>query len=348
MLNVHLTPDDIARVTVASTCGQLSEAIFSLDVLKRRRSSRHNAWARDLSPAARQAGSSLSCLASSPIPIDLITLISLSTSLEAGVEAILEAPAPAVRAEIDAARPRLTAAPPSWVGDLPTHLSARRELSRTLAGYYSTALATHWPRVRAHLDAQAGAYARVLAKRGVDGFLSTLHPSVRWSPPTLVINRPGPPNDLMARGRGLAIVPVVFAQCVDVFHSVFRPDDPIVVMVPALRCLADAQAIWVAGRLPTSRALAALLGDTRAAALAVISGSCTTTELARQLGISPATASHHATVLRSAGLVMTQRLGSAVLHTPTPLGTQLLNGQAAGPAPAAPGAGPPGRASATS
>ena len=80
MLNVHLTPDDIARVTVASTCGQLSEAIFSLDVLKRRRSSRHNAWARDLSPAARQAGSSLSCLASSPIPIDLITLISLSTS----------------------------------------------------------------------------------------------------------------------------------------------------------------------------------------------------------------------------------------------------------------------------
>ena len=107
---------------------------------------------------------------------------------------------------------------------------------------------------------QASAYARVLAKRGVDGFLSTLHPSVRWSPPTLVINRPGPPNDLMARGRGLAIVPVVFAQCVDVFHSVFRPDDPIVVMVPALRCLADAQAIWVVPSACRPRvALAALL-----------------------------------------------------------------------------------------
>ena len=36
-------------------------------------------------------------------------------------------------------------------------------------------------------------------------------------------------------------------------------------------------------------------------------------------------------MLRSAGLVMTQRLGSAVLHTPTPLGTQLLNEPAASP-----------------
>jgi hypothetical protein len=168
MLNVHLTPDDIARVTVTSACGQLSEAIFSLDVLKRRRSSRHNAWAQDLSPAARQAGFALSCLASSPVPIDLITLISLSTSLEAGLEAILEAPAPAVHAEIDAARPRLAAAPPSWVGDLPTHLSARRELGRLLQ---------HRPRHTLAASPcapgrQAGAYTRILAKRGVDGFLS--------------------------------------------------------------------------------------------------------------------------------------------------------------------------------
>jgi len=43
--------------------------------------------------------------------------------------------------------------------------------------------------------------------------------------------------------------------------------------------------------------------------------------------ISTATASHHATALRSAGLIMTQRLGSAVLHTLAPLGTQLLNGR---------------------
>jgi len=91
-----------------------------------------------------------------------------------------------------------------------------------------------------------------------------------------------------------------------------------------LRSIADARAIWGVGRLPPSRTLAALLGETRAAALDVISEGCTTTELARRLGISPATASHHVSVLRCAGLVMTQRQGSAVVPTVTALGTQLL------------------------
>jgi DNA-binding transcriptional ArsR family regulator len=99
---------------------------------------------------------------------------------------------------------------------------------------------------------------------------------------------------------------------------------PIVLAVPALRSIADAQGIWAATRSTTPRPLAALLGETRSAALDVISDGCTTSQLARRLRISAATASHHATVLRSAGLVLTQRAGSAVLHTLTPLGSRLL------------------------
>ena len=45
------------------------------------------------------------------------------------------------------------------------------------------------------------------------------------------------------------------------------------------------------------------------------------------MGMSPATASYHTTVLRDAGLLSTHRLGSAVLHTPTPLGATLLEGR---------------------
>jgi hypothetical protein len=45
--------------------------------------------------------------------------------------------------------------------------------------------------------------------------------------------------------------------------------------------------------------------------------------LARRTGVSLASASQHAAVLRSAGLVATRRTGPAVLHTGTPLGKHL-------------------------
>ncbi|MYW99404.1 helix-turn-helix domain-containing protein [Streptomyces sp. SID8378] len=60
------------------------------------------------------------------------------------------------------------------------------------------------------------------------------------------------------------------------------------------------------------------------------SGS-TTTEIARLLRISPASASEHATVLREAGLIQTARHGNRVLHTSTELGRNLLNSPARRP-----------------
>jgi len=71
-------------------------------------------------------------------------------------------------------------------------------------------------------------------------------------------------------------------------------------------------------------ALAALVGRNRAAVLQSIADGCTTTELARRVGISLAAASQHASVLRGAGLIATRRQGGAVLHVLTPLGAELL------------------------
>jgi DNA-binding transcriptional ArsR family regulator len=59
-----------------------------------------------------------------------------------------------------------------------------------------------------------------------------------------------------------------------------------------------------------------------------VGGGCTTSELARRVGVSLASASQHASVLREAGLVHTLRQGGAVLHTLTPLGAALLRGGA--------------------
>ncbi|MFB9388350.1 winged helix-turn-helix domain-containing protein [Streptomyces coeruleoprunus] len=81
-------------------------------------------------------------------------------------------------------------------------------------------------------------------------------------------------------------------------------------------------------------ALSALLGRTRAVVLCVIADhpACTTTQLAQRAGISPASASEHATTLRSAGLTTLTRERKAALHTLTHLGLTLLNTN--GPAPA--------------
>lgn len=88
------------------------------------------------------------------------------------------------------------------------------------------------------------------------------------------------------------------------------------------------------GPLPTTAAdpaatspdapLVALLGPTRAAVLEAVAAGCTTTELARRVGVSLASASRHACVLRDAGLISTRRLGGSVLHSLRPLGAEVL------------------------
>src|SRR5438093_1585493 len=77
--------------------------------------------------------------------------------------------------------------------------------------------------------------------------------------------------------------------------------------------------------------LAGLLGATRARVIRAVAAGCTTTELARALGIAPATASEHATMLRKSGLISTQRHRNTALHTLTPLGIALIGANPADP-----------------
>jgi DNA-binding transcriptional ArsR family regulator len=71
--------------------------------------------------------------------------------------------------------------------------------------------------------------------------------------------------------------------------------------------------------------LGPLIGTTRLEVLLATTHGVTTGELARRVGISPATASHHATVLREAGLVDSQRQGNQVVHRLSPTGAELLD-----------------------
>ena len=70
-------------------------------------------------------------------------------------------------------------------------------------------------------------------------------------------------------------------------------------------------------------AMAQLLGTGRSRLLFAVRQLLTTSEAAAHCDLSPATASHHLTLLRNAGLIDSRRDGRRVLHTLTPIGETL-------------------------
>lgn len=192
---------------------------------------------------------------------------------------------------------------------------SRDALARDLRLYHGSSIAELWPHVTTAAAADRALRAEMLLRGGVDALLTTLAPSWRWQPPTLHLPSRST-YDVPLCGRGLLLVPSFFAARPFVGY---HPDEPTVLVYP-MNDGADATNV-------SADALAPLLGRTRAAVLAALRTPATTTALAERTGISPASASQHATVLRNAGLVRTERTGTAVLHTLRPLGQALLDGR---------------------
>ena len=73
-----------------------------------------------------------------------------------------------------------------------------------------------------------------------------------------------------------------------------------------------------------ARSLSALVGRTRASLLAALALPSTTTQLARQLDLSPAAVSQHLKILKDTALVSARRRGRMVLYQRTPAASALL------------------------
>jgi DNA-binding transcriptional ArsR family regulator len=286
--------------------------------------------------------------------LDLFTLMGRVSSVEEGTHALLGVGRGQLRAEVEAAATWAAAAAPGKLGTLPDwafrlhdDAETRNAFSASLRACIATAIDPHWAHIQAHLDVEAAMGARVLAQDGLAKLFDSLHPNMRWRDGVLIVCdrrhgtagvlselfRPARTDvsvgvrDIHLNGGGLTLVPSVFCRRVKLYVSVAGLDGPSVLFYPALPEITDAHRLWTRCHPgSTQDTLGALLGTTRAAALETLSNACTTTELAGRLRISLATASHHATILRQAGLIMTRRHGSAVLHVITPLGTTLLNG----------------------
>ncbi|MFC0842376.1 winged helix-turn-helix domain-containing protein [Streptomyces noboritoensis] len=211
-----------------------------------------------------------------------------------------------------------------------------------LQGCHRVAVDPYWRRIHQHLEGEVARRGRLMVQDGVGALLDSLRPMAVWQPPVLEI--PGyrpllhPEADFHVTGRPFLLAPSVF--CGPVPQLFASPQANTVLMVyPALNNPVHATALWASptdtrqADAPVPPALSALLGRTRAIVLCVIADhpACTTTQLAQRAGISPASASEHATTLRSAGLTTLTRERKAALHTLTHLGLTLLNTNGSAP-----------------
>ena len=191
-----------------------------------------------------------------------------------------------------------------------------RRLADLFAAYWERAIEPAWPRIRAFLDADIAYRARLLAAGGPEALFADLSSEVAWRQPHLDVRVPAHEATVALDGRGLLLVP-----------SAFSASRPFVIdrepWQPALIYPARGIATLWEEAPPAPGGLARLLGSSRAAMLADLAAPRSTTELARRLSISPATASHHLSALSGAGLVTGRREGRSILYARTPLGDAL-------------------------
>ncbi|MFC0106099.1 ArsR/SmtB family transcription factor [Kibdelosporangium aridum] len=330
MIELEFTAEDYRLIRFAIS--PIGEAVKSLRVLSAgRRGGLHGRW--------------LGWLADTGLPrtVDLELLSALvrpqgylpdflgplpsggSTGIEDGLAEIAATPLDVVRYELDhLARHDVAQQGPGRerrealvlrLADDPEH--ALRTIVTQLERYWDVAIAPHWPRLNALLQADLAYRLDELASGGVDLLFRSLHPSVAFRGDLLTIVKYFE-GRLQLRGRGLLLVPCAFAWP-DVLVSTADPMPSLTYPPRGLGTL------WESGRTATADApLAAVVGDARATILALLDLPMSTTQLAAQLGSAPPTVNVHLKALAKAGIVTARRDGRMVLYRRTPLGDQLV------------------------
>jgi DNA-binding transcriptional ArsR family regulator len=166
-----------------------------------------------------------------------------------------------------------------------------------------------------------------MATHGIDHVLSHLHPTVTWANPVLTIHlvRSGP--ELRLNGQGLILIPGAGRDWT--IMTAVNDHEPASLVYPAYPAHdADRPALRSQPEpgIPPKQ-LIALFGQTRARVLVTVgnTASLSTTQIADHCAISLSSASEHATVLRQAGLLASNRRGETMRHSITSLGMRMLS-----------------------
>ncbi|WP_109506734.1 winged helix-turn-helix domain-containing protein [Nocardioides speluncae] len=207
--------------------------------------------------------------------------------------------------------------------------SAGGYASTPVRTYFDRAVAPHWPVIHGHVAEDLSQRRATLASGGVGGLFEVLSPWLQWEGMSLAMTRTDVDHDLHSNGRGLMLQPSFFLY--DELSVRWRPSGPLVLIYPVAQ-----RPGWFNADVDSAEvALKAVLGRTRVRVLDLLAESrSSTSETARRLGISLASASQELSRLRAAGLVASTPHGKLVMHDLTALGRDLRSqrvGTRAGP-----------------
>jgi DNA-binding transcriptional ArsR family regulator len=326
VLRIVFTSDDVARTRLAPAADPLWELVMGLQLLRTHPGDLlFTGWRRRAVAELREAhlGLQLRLLLALTPPVgyfpDFLNPISAGNGLEHGLEVIRSTPRAALAQDVR----RLAHSGP--LPEAAWEVAAGKpgalvQLTASMRTSYSLMVAPYRRAIDAAFLRDRRLRAAALAAKGVEGLLDSFRPMLIWRSGVLEV--PSHRDQVLhLNGRGLLLVPSFF--CIRGPITMFDPSLPPVLVYRVPRQHYDLLAM----NDRSASALDALLGTTRAAVLETIGGhrAVTTTDLARRLGISSASASEHATVLRKAGIVASQRDRNRMLHQLTALGLELLD-----------------------
>ncbi|MER5641294.1 winged helix-turn-helix domain-containing protein [Kitasatospora sp. NPDC002227] len=192
---------------------------------------------------------------------------------------------------------------------------------------WESALAPQWTALRTRMEEDITHRARTIARDGLSGMLTTLHPRMLWDDDQLsLVSR------FQARipgSTGLVLTPSVFTT--DLRIAIDS------IPAPAKRQPMFAYPCRPGPQTRPGPTVHALLGATRARLLSDLHTARTTAQLGERHFLAASTVSYHLGILHRTGLVTRTRTGQHVLYRQTPRAADLL-----APPPPAPGIQPNG------
>ncbi|MEU0068677.1 transcriptional regulator [Streptomyces sp. NPDC006332] len=191
----------------------------------------------------------------------------------------------------------------------------RDALCELLRQFWEVAIEPEWRQMRLLLEADMTYRARQLAVGGARLLFADMHPNLRWHNGVLHIDKMISRHRVAASGRGLLLLPSVFAH---------KPAPPVGPQEPPrlVYPVRGVATLWATPRAVDATALASLLGAPRARLLTLLEEPLATVER-----VTPSAVSQHLRVLHATGLVTRARDGRQVLYRRSSLGDQLTDRQ---------------------